>query len=575
MEEQEKKSLIELKYKVLLERIKKVESDLKNISIFINYQSEINSLKVIEQQYKKMYKAILKNGEFDKYEEVENTIIAEIAKIEARIDRDIYRISSRFEEYMKSIEQSENYKNFHGIDIELEKLNSLKFFLVRCEPYHTQTQQNDLKQKIRELRFNVLMRRQIEQMVYEPQAKESRLNQYEDGEQEYFISRVKEMIMNVEDSVLVGYDVEQIMKDNILANHLIFKILEKDIAINPQKYIGLLQAPIFNPHLCNIANNPFEEKIPYIEAGIDDLSIEEICFNRLKKRKNADKLHLKRSNVNLFLLKAVLHSVIGEENTTIIECNNIFSRFGFGCRPIVFTEGQELIRILYSKVKDDIKPKQKDTSRTNGQYCSIYIDTDTYEFNPKEESFLTNAELKKILENNSSEIGTLMFYRYYSDDEDGLINQELTLKGMEEIISKRAKILEYITEGEENDWVRLPLLKMRKPFKYVEIPKHISYCNDNYGHEWTSRKSVTFDYRPLWKAYESDFKAIGLRVKPKQYFSVYSNYCGQAFSACINLDDIADLPIDFEKIYILTEEDMKNVQKIEEIEEIVLGEEER
>lgn len=255
MEDQEKKNLIELKHKVLQDRITETQDTLKLMDKLIPCDKDIKSMEIIIEQYEKMYQAMLQSGEYEKYEEVENTIIAQISKIEARLDRNIYRISSQYEKYIQSIKESENYKNFHNLDIEIEKINSLKFFLERCKPYHSQTQQNDLKEKITELRFNVLIRRQVEQMVYEPQSTESRLNQYENEEQEYFISRVKEMIMNVDDSVLFGDDVQQIIKDNILTNHLLFKVLEKDIAINPQKYIGLLQAPIFNPHLCNIASN--------------------------------------------------------------------------------------------------------------------------------------------------------------------------------------------------------------------------------------------------------------------------------------------------------------------------------
>lgn len=574
------KELVELKHKVLQQRIIETLNSLKMMDKLIACPKDIKSIEIISDQYEKMYQTILTSGEYSKYEEIENTITEHLSMIEARLDRNIYKISSQYPKYFEAIEESENYKNFRNLDIELEKLHSLKSFLVRCRPYHSKKQQSDLKSKIMDLRFNVLVRRQVEQMIYENQATTSRLNQYEDGEQEYFTSRVKEMIMRVkdkDDTILLSYDVQQIMKANILTNHLIFKVLQQDIEANPQKYMGLLDAKIFNPHLCNIANNPFEGNIPYAKAASGNY------INFFEK--DPDKIYLKRSNANLLLLRSVLEYVIGNENTTIVECSDIYSRFGFECRPIVFCEGQELIRILFSKVKDNIKPKQKDISKTNGRYCLIYIGASTYEFNPKEERFFTNAELLQLLKNKSGEIGTLIFDAYYFGEQDGLLKQEFTLKGMETIINKRSKILEHITGIEENDWVRLPLLKVHKPFKNVKVPIHRSHRSIHRAHEWETRVTEISDYRPLWMAYKSDFEKLGIKVKMKELpKGRVTNYIaeerlrertyrreesgwGRSFCACINLDDIADLPIDFEKIYILTEEDMKNVQKIEEREQ--------
>ena len=48
----------------------------------------------------------------------------------------------------------------------------------------------------------------------------------------------------------------------------IFGIVSKAIRVNPEKYIGLLEAPIFNPHYCNIAEDPFKEEIPYLNLFI-------------------------------------------------------------------------------------------------------------------------------------------------------------------------------------------------------------------------------------------------------------------------------------------------------------------
>ena len=575
--------LVELKYRVLQQRITDTQETLELMDKLIPCQNDIKSMEIISMEYEKMYQAILQSGEYEKYQEVEKTIIAQISKIEAKLDRKIYQLSSQYPKYFESIEQSENYKNFHGLDIELEKLYALKELLIKCRTFHSQEQQNNLKEKILDLRFRVLVRRQVEQMVYESHSTKSWLSSRKSEEVFYFTPRIREMVKRVKDvksDILYSYGSRAIMDDSILINHLIFKLLEQEIEENPQKYIGLLLAQIFNPHLCNIANNPFEVNIPYSKLGPDNFRF---TFS-LDGKNHEDDMYLERSEVNLLLLRAVLDWVIGKENTTIVECGNIFSRFGFECRPIVFCEGQELIRILYSKVKDNLEPKQKDTSKTNGRYCSICIEASTYEFNPKQEPFFTNAELRKLAKNKSEELGALMFYRYYFDEDKGLINQELNLSGMESIINRRSKILENITGVENNDWMRLPLLKTHQPFKNVEFPKHSSSTSSHRAHVWKTRVTEVSDYKPLWKAYKSDFEKLGLHVKMKEFprwdVKTYimeeepfyrrrraENRWWNSFSACINLDDIADLPIDFEKIYILTEEDMKKVQQIEEREQ--------
>lgn len=252
------KELVELKHRVLQQRITETQDTLRLMDKLIPCPNDIKSMEIISEQYEKMYQAILQSEEYEKYEEVENTIIAQISKIEAKLDRKIYQLSSQYQKYFDSIEQSENYKNFHGLDTELEKMHSLKVFLARCKPYHSQEQQKDLKEKVMDLKFRVSVRRQVEQMVYENHETKSWIAQYEDTELRYFISRVKKMIMSVkdkDDEILFSYDVREIMEDNILTNHLLFKLLEQDIEVNPQKYMGLLEAPIFNPHLCNIASN--------------------------------------------------------------------------------------------------------------------------------------------------------------------------------------------------------------------------------------------------------------------------------------------------------------------------------
>ena len=524
MEDQEKKNLIELKHKVLQQRISETQDTLNLMDKLISCDKDIKSMEIISQQYEKMYQAILQSEEYDKYEEVENTIIAQISKIESKLDRMIYQLSLQYPKYFEAIEQSENYKNFHGLDIELEKLHSLKELFTKCKPYHSQEQQKDLQEKLMDLKFNVLVRRQIEQMVYENHSTKSWLAQYEDTELRYFISRVKKMIMSVKDGhdeILFAYDVREIIKDNILTNHLIFKLLEQDIDENPQKYMALLDAPIFNPHLCNIANDPFgKRKITTRIGGID---IPDVSST---------------SHVNLSLLIGVLKHVIGNENTTIIECNNIYNRFGFECRPIVVTEGQEIIRKLYEKVKHMIKPKERNVSETNGRKAFVSFWAYDYQFDPKQVPFLTNAQMRKRID----EVVVYTTYTALNSQFSEYLKtqqQEPNLINMEELINRRNKLYKNL-QLDENNWKQKPLKNLGRhgELEPAEPPFYLMIR----GYK---------DAEALWKKYESDFEKLGIRInqilKPMKIHT-QSGKEAIVFDVNINLDDIAELPIDYKKI---------------------------
>ena len=43
------------------------------------------------------------------------------------------------------------------------------------------------------------------------------------------------------------------------------RLIIMDMKKNPYNYMNLLKANVFNAHLCNIGNNPFEEEI-YLTA---------------------------------------------------------------------------------------------------------------------------------------------------------------------------------------------------------------------------------------------------------------------------------------------------------------------
>lgn len=203
------RELVELKHNVLLERIEKVKNKLKNISIVANCENESNSLEIIKQQYGKMYKAVLQSEEYDKYQEVENTIIQEIAKIESKVDKYIYSVSKRFDgilgEWFNEIRETENYKNFNNLDKELEKVKQLKEVFEYCKNYFSRAQENQIHTKISTFKFELLIRRQIEQIVYRngvasSRRNSSKLNQYDNQrEAECFCTLLENMLVNIRD----------------------------------------------------------------------------------------------------------------------------------------------------------------------------------------------------------------------------------------------------------------------------------------------------------------------------------------------------------------------------------------
>ena len=81
-----------------------------------------------------------------------------------------------------------------------------------------------------------------------------------------------------------------------------------------------------------------------------------------------------------------------------------------------------------------------------------------------------------------------------------------------------------------------------------------------YGFEYENRPYHKSDLKPLWEKYKKEFKDLGIDVKK------YSRYYGSRpqFVICVNLDDISDLPIDYEKVKLLTKEELQEIREREE-----------
>lgn len=68
------------------------------------------------------------------------------------------------------------------------------------------------------------------------------------------------------------------------------------------------------------------------------------------------------------------------------------------------------------------------------------------------------------------------------------------------------------------------------------------------------------DLKPLWEKYQKEFKDLGIDVK--KYRPPYEG--APRFEICVNLDDISDLPIDYEKVILLTKEELTEIREREE-----------
>ena len=189
------RELVELKHKVLLERIDRLYNIFIVISQDEKHITKLNAIKVIKEQYEKMYQAILQGEEYDKYEDVENTIMTKIAQIEHHLDLHIYRTFGNCEElfdrYIKEIEKYDNYNNLDG---ELDKIKALKAMLKLYSSYISQELKETLAQKISAIKLEILLRKQIKDMDLQLNSESlNLLEQYDTKEErEIFENLVRE-----------------------------------------------------------------------------------------------------------------------------------------------------------------------------------------------------------------------------------------------------------------------------------------------------------------------------------------------------------------------------------------------
>lgn len=109
----------------------------------------------------------------------------------------------------------------------------------------------------------------------------------------------------------------------------------------------------------------------------------------------------------------------------------------------------------------------------------------------------------------------------------------------------------YCITGYTNDWVRKPLTYRNENIHHTPIPieeklvtrRHVFNRDTEYEYRLGS------DTEALWKSYEKDFYELTIHAK-RWKDSIY-----------LYLDDISDLPIDYEKITISTGEQEKSMME--------------
>ena len=404
-----KKEIIALKAKVMIKKINKLHDLYKMISKK-ECDEESKNLEIIKKQYLQMYNQIIEKEEYEKYKIIEDVIIYNIAKIEIKLDEYIYNTIQNYQEIIRDriqkIKTSSNYQECKNMDKSLNDVKILGELLKLYSPYIDKNEEKKIQYEISQLKFDVLYRNQIEDLIYQNKNTTNYLKQYNNEiEKEIFKKLLKEKFASIkfETDIFYGNSIEQILSDS----RLLEKLIIIDIKSNPYDYINLLKAKIFNPHLCNIGNNPFE-----IEEYMTGKQLEEIGYGYMFSRQDS----LKTNKVNYSLLVAILRNIITDENVSLIECEKLYKKFGFECNPIVINESQIYIKMIFDEVKGSTEfekllqehqeDRKKDKKSQEGKYCKIDFAGLVYKFDRQK-----NREedlLKQILDKKETESMTLI-----------------------------------------------------------------------------------------------------------------------------------------------------------------------
>lgn len=626
--------MISTRFARLERRINKLYLASSNLyKISSSKETGFNELKKLKERLYIDYHNIIKTLQFNKYQEFEDDIINELSIIEYKVEEYIYDTRSIAKEtimnLIEKIYNSNNYKDFLNIDTEIKNINNIEELLKIYSSYLKEKEKKELQKQVISLKFNLLYRKQIELFIYRNEKNECSFvkDNLTNLEKQWFKIFLQQKLKNLKNKHLIieknkKEDLFETPIDQILYNKdLLEKLIIMDIKYNPYYYINLLKAKIFNAHLCNIADNPFEKEQPY---AFDPSYHNEIY--------TADK-------VNYSLLLAILRSIITDEDISIIECNNIYRRFGFKCNLIMFYPEQECIKKLFEQVKwtneyfkiSDALIK-KNMKKLEIPYCKIKLIGVNYFFDDeiatrtscitqeidtaillinnlikrnkngilynRTELYNTELKLKKLAKRKTRRINNIILY------DDNTLFLRMLQKDRQEIINNINKYTNNIISLRARKQLLIDIKTKRKNLEQEEQALKIISYSYNYSYEWSSwlidngryilplenmhepspdeklifrwgdkirdenwyrlqdkryndllhSMTSSLSKPELWKKYKEECNELEIEVYSKK---IAVEYCGYSdFDIYLNLNNILELPIDYRKVELLTNDEL-------------------
>lgn len=616
------RELVDLKSKVMIQKIDKLY--LICNMLFKNSEiKESKSLKVIKEQYLQMYNRLVETGQYEKYKEIEDIVIKEIAKVELNINQHIYATIQSYQEVINDTIQkiyiSRNYQDFNNLDQEIQHLGILNELLKLYSPYISKDDIEKTQQKFTKLKFDLLYRKQVEELICKNGGNNSNLLKYDNKiEKEDFEKLLEEKINSLknksvdsigkkeDDDELFKIPIEQVLSDSKSLERLIIIDMKK----NPYNYINLVKAKVFNAHLCNIGSNPFEQEV-YITAE---------QLRRLRRWGHFRAClftELKANKVNYSILVALLKNIITDENVSYMDCENLYRKFGFECSPILINIGQQCVKMIVDEVKGSQEYiniiNELDKKKENGeeQYCKIDFEGLVYKFENEDKDTDTKDLFDEVISKRNIKLSSSRLKRkkFFSKKEDTLQKrkEKIQTKGsitidIDIIVLLINDIIEQLNDKIEQDntsdiyvlkryekqikieqnriqWLedlkskkeKLTLEDTRKLLFEIEDVyrtlgirhkiRNIIPLEDMIRYELLPlAPSIPYDLRPLWKKYKREFIDLGIDVELISQHETSK----PRFKICVNLADISDLPIDYEKVKVLTKEELQEIREREE-----------
>lgn len=628
--------LEESEYKLIEDRALKGMAEVKTLAISEKIDNIYYICKVILkndnderlQKLKKMKNSLFetdniclnpnirdRENEYEGINKIQNGIISDLLEIEDVVSFPENRLRV-VEACMADIKQSENFKNFKNVEEELRNIERLQSILKSYIPYEDPKEVEKVKHEISSLKFEILIRMQVERLIYLNSNENNCLLEYDEEEEKQIF---KELLEKKRKSLIIG-KADSIENDYVLrlpidriyeSTELLKRLLVIDMERNPYEYINLVKAPIFNAHLCNIADDPFKSQ--NIETGL--VQSEHDCETK---------------KINFSVLKSIL-PLITDENISIAECENIYRKFGFECNPIFFNIGQKCVKMIYDKVKcstqcEAILENSKKLKSNDEKYCAICFNHYKYSFEDKKNSrnLLSEIldeetlkvcytediqkEISKAREEGSLIVNIDIIISLMNnimtdiEAEEEKIENELRFMSfiynlkMKELYKKKKLENRYMTELKDlkqKQDINEKALQLEETKKLLYIVKHVYEKLDIKYNAWeilpledldkpqikevTSidkvvRRSKMGEIKlpnPLIEKYGKDINELGIELKvvknvlpttklkgSNDMSILYSNS-----NVVVNIDDISDLPIDYDKIELISKIEIEKDSK--------------